>query len=352
MYPRVVVNVDHMSRNAKRVMELAPADMNFTVVAKVLHGQLDILKPFLEQTGITEIADAYIRNLRTYKDLPVTKWLIRLPMMSELADVVSYVDICFNSEITVIRALNEEAKKKGKRQKIVLMYELGDIREGCSKEELFEVISECITMSNIEVYGIASNLSCFGGVLHTVENMTEIRDLAREIEQTLDIKLQVVSVPNSSAIDMLEEGTIPEGINYLRMGEAIWCGYNPSYDTPIPGFYQDTFTLEAQIVEIKEKSSVPRGIVCMDSSGHTPEFMDLGIRKRALVAIGKQDIDVTALLPHDTKMQVLGGCSDYTLLDITDCEKDYRVGDVVSFTMRYFSVLRSMSSDFVEKVIV
>ena len=352
MYPRVIVNVRHMIHNAKKIKQLAPEGMHFSLVAKVLHGQTEILTPVLEQAEITDIADAYVRNLKTYKDLPVTKWLIRVPMMCELEDVVSYVDVCFNSELSTIRELNATAAKVGKIQKIVLMYELGDIREGCSKEELFSIIKECLSMSNIEVFGIAANLSCFGGVIHTVDNMTEIRDLAKEIETTFHIKLPAVSCPNSSAIDMLEGKTIPEGVNYLRMGEAIWCGYNPSYDKPIPGFYQDTVTLQAQIIEIKEKASVPRGILSMDSSGHTPEFEDKGIRKRALVAIGKQDVDIASLLPHDKQMEVLGGCSDYTLLDITDCDKAYKVGDIVEFTLRYFSVLRAMSSDFVEKVII
>lgn len=352
MYPRVIVNVNHMAHNAKKIKELAPEGMHFSLVAKVLHGQTAILQPVLEQAQITDIADAYVRNLKTYQDLPVTKWLIRVPMMSELAEVVRYVDVCFNSELSTIKALNEEAAKAGKVQKIALMYELGDIREGCSKEELFAIIEECLTMQNIEVFGIAANLSCFGGVIHTVDNMTEIRDLAREIEATFDIKLQAVSCPNSSAIDMLEGKTIPDGVNYLRMGEAIWCGYNPSYDEPIKGFYQDTVTLQAQIVEIKDKASVPRGILSMDSSGHTPEFEDMGIRKRALLAIGKQDVDMASLLPHDKQIKVLGGCSDYTLLDITDCDREYKVGDVVDFTLRYFSVLRAMSSDFVEKVII
>lgn len=352
MYPRIIVNVRHMAYNAKKIKELAPEGMHFALVAKVLHGQTEILQPVLEQAGITDIADAYVRNLRTYKDLPVTKWLIRVPMLCELADVVSYVDVCFNSEISTIRALDAEAAKVGKVQKIALMYELGDIREGCSKEELFAIIKECLTMKNIEVFGIAANLSCFGGVVHTIDNMTEIRDLAREIETFFDIRLQAVSCPNSSAIDMLEGKTIPEGVNYLRMGEAIWCGYNPSYDEPIRGFYQDTVTLQAQIVEIKEKASVPRGVLSMDSSGHTPEFLDRGIRKRALLAIGKQDVDMASLLPHDKQIEVLGGCSDYTLLDITDCDRSYQVGDVVDFTPRYFSVLRAMSSDYVEKVIM
>lgn len=352
MYPRIVVNVKHMAYNAKKIKELAPEGMHFTLVAKVLHGQTEILEPVLKQAEITEIADAYVRNLKAYHALPVTKWLIRVPMLCELSDVVTYVDVCFQSELVTIRALNEEARKQGKRKKIVLVYELGDIREGCLREELFALVRECLSLSNIEVYGLAANLSCFGGVIHTVENMTEIRDLACEIETKFHIKLQAVSCLNSSAMDLVMERAIPEGINYLRMGEAIWCGYNPSYDKPIEGFYQDTVTLQAQIVEIKNKSSVPRGILSMDSSGHTPEFLDKGVRTRALLAIGKQDIDIGALLPHDTQVEVLGGCSDYTVLDITNCDREYKVGDVMEFTLRYFSVLRAMSSDFVEKVIL
>ena len=56
--------------------------------------------------------------------------LIRIPMISEAEDVVRYTDISLNSEIKVAKALSKEAIKMGKIHEIILMVDVGDLREG------------------------------------------------------------------------------------------------------------------------------------------------------------------------------------------------------------------------------
>ena len=90
----------------------------------------------------------------------------------------------------------------------------------------------------------------------------------------------------------------------------------------------------------------------LDAFGHEPVFVDRGVRKRALIAIGKQDIVNESLNPVDKDMIVLGGSSDHTILDISDCQKDYQVGDIVEFTLDYVGVLITCTSEYVDVEII
>jgi predicted amino acid racemase len=47
---------------------------------------------------------------------------------------------------------------------------------------------------------------------------------------------------------------------------------------------------------------------------------------------------------------VLGGSSDHLLLDLTDATHKYKVGDVLTFKVGYGSMLKAMTSPYVEKV--
>lgn len=352
MYPEVEVNIGNIVDNVSKVEKIAGPNRSLTLVTKLLAGNVDIVKKIIERTEIKDIADSHIENLRDCRDIPVKKWLIREPGLSEIELVVEYADISFNSELDTIKALNEEAKKQNKVHKVILTYELGDLREGCNKEELFTLIEECLKLENIEIYGVGSNLSCYGGIIPTQDNMTELKELSTDIINKFNINLQVVSGANTSAIPMLKANKIPQEINNIRIGEAILCGYNTAFSEEIEGFNLDTFVLRAEIVEIKDKQSIPRGICLVDAAGNKPEFEDRGIRTRAIIAIGNEEINVSEIKPKDKSIMVLGGCSNYTILDITDSKKKYKIGDIVEFNMSYFSILKAMISRYVNKEII
>lgn len=352
MYPKLEINTNDIINNFYKIKSMCNKNCNITLVTKMLSGNFEVVNKIIKETNISDIADAHIYNMKYYADLPVRKWLIRQPGISEIEDVVKYVDISFNSELVILEKLNSEAKKQNKIHNVLLTYELGDLREGCNKEELYGLIKETKKLENIKVLGISANLSCYGGVIPTKENMAELKKLAEDIEKDLDFKIEILSAPNTSAIPMIKNGEIPEKINSMRIGEAILCGYNTSYDQKIDGCSSDTFLIKAEIVEVKNKPSVPRGTIYVNAEGNKPQFEDLGIRKKALISLGNEDINITELLPKDKKIKVLGGCSNYTVLDVTDCDKDYKVGDIITFNIKYFSILKAMSSKYVEKEIL
>ena len=229
----------------------------------------------------------------------------------------------------------------------------GDLREGCLKNDLIEILKKSLLLSNIKVYGIGVNLSCFGEILPDENNMRELENLVISLEQKFNFKFDVISGGNSSSFLMLNSGNLPVSINNLRFGESIFLGNVPCFEKKIEGLHYDNFILEVQIIEIKEKPSVPWGMVGKyNSFGESVCFVDNGIRKRAIVALGKQDIRLNSITPLDNNIIVLGGSSDHIILDVTDSSYNYKLGDIIKFRLNYSGVLSCMASDFIEKEIV
>ena len=267
-------------------------------------------------------------------------------MHDEAAEVIKYVDLSFNSELSTIRLLNEEAKKAGLVHNVLLMIDLGDLREGIffkDEDQIFAAVEEILSLSNIKLHGIGVNLTCYGAIIPKYDNLSQLADLAARIEARYDIKLNMVSGGNSSSIYLIEKGQLPGGINNLRLGEAFLLGNDTAYETKLPGTTGDTLILEAQIVELKEKPSLPIGEVGVDAFGHKPYYEDRGIIKRAIIAIGKQDTELDSMTPLDEKIDILGGSSDHIILDVTGSDTEYKVGDIVRFTLNFFCCIYCMN---------
>ena len=52
-----------------------------------------------------------------------------------------------------------------------------------------------------------------------------------------------------------------------------------------------------------------------------PVFQDRGIRRRALLAVGRQDIEPDGLSPLTRGVEILGASSDHLVCDIEDAEE-------------------------------
>lgn len=195
------------------------------------------------------------------------------------------------------------------------------------------------------------NLTCYGGVIPKYDILYTLTELKNTIESKYNIELDIISGGNSSTVYLLNE-ELPKEINNLRLGESIILGRESAYQKLIEGTDQNPFTLEAEIIEVKEKPSVPTGEIGKDAFGQTPTFVDRGVRKRILCAVGKQDIDLETLFPTDKDLIILGGSSDHLIIDGSDSKNHYKVGDILSFHMQYVSMLRIMTSEYIEKHVI
>lgn len=350
-YPSLNIDLTKLEHNTRLLVEkCSTKDITVAAVSKVFCAIPELVQALIDG-GTSYVADSRIENLKRIKHLNIPKMLLRIPMLSQVDDVVEYADISLNSEYVVIKALSEAAIKKGIVHDIILMIDLGDLREGVWMDEAVEYVGKLTDLKGVNLKGIGTNLTCYGAVIPKVDNLTNLINIAREIENKYNIKLDIISGGNSSSIYLMDNNTIPKGINNLRFGESVVLGNETAYGARIEGSHNDCFTLSAEIVELKEKPSIPIGEIGVDAFGTKPVFEDRGIRKRAIVAAGKQDVKVDGLTPIDDRLIILGASSDHMIIDVTDSEKDYKVGDVIDFLLDYGALLALSTSGYVHKVI-
>lgn len=351
-YPALKVNLKKIEANTRLLVEKCAAhNIKVSAVTKVFCGLPQIAEA-IAKGGAAYLADSRVENLKKMRHINLPKVLLRIPMLSQVKEVVEFADISLNSEYEVIKALSDESLKKGKCHDIILMVDLGDLREGVWADEAVDYAGKILELKGVRLIGIGTNLTCYGAVIPKVDNLSRLVEIAENIEKKYGIELNIISGGNSSSIYLVENGTIPRGINNLRLGESIVLGNETAYGNRIEGTYNDCFTLCAEIIELKEKQSVPIGEIGVDAFGNKPTYVDRGIRKRAILAIGKQDVRIDGLTPIDERIIILGASSDHMIVDVTDCEKDYSIGDIIEFTMDYGALLAASTSDYVNKVIV
>ena len=361
MYPRLLIDLNKLKSNLDAVAKITKEQggCSLMIVTKGLCADPEMAKMVANHPAVDFMADSRVMNIKTYADEARKNGkmtvLLRIPMHAEAADVVKYVDLSFNSELSTIRLLDEEAGKIGVKHNVLLMIDLGDLREGIfyqNEDQIFGAVEEILKMKNINLYGIGVNLTCYGAIIPKNDNLSNLVAIARKIEDKFGIKLNMISGGNSSSIYLIGRGELPEGINNLRLGESFLLGNDTAYGTKLPGTVSDTLILEAQIVELKEKPSLPIGEVGVDAFGQKPYYEDRGIIKRAIIAIGKQDTDIDSMEPLDAQIDILGGSSDHIILDVTKSEREYKVGDVVRFLLGYGGMLKTATSPYVEKVYI
>lgn len=355
-YPLLDINLHSIYENAKTIVNLCMKhDISVAGVFKGIGGNIDVAKKMID-AGCKYIASSRIEQLAHAKKSigDCETMLLRLPMFCEIDDAILYADISLNSEFSTIMRIEEECEKLGKKHKVVMMADLGDLREGYIDYD--ELIDTAIMiereLKNVELAGVGTNLGCYGSIKPTVENLGLLCDIAQKIENAIGRELEIISGGATSSLPLVLSGEIPKKINNLRVGEAILNNMDLPliWGFEILGMNQDTLRLRAQIIEIKEKPSHPIGEIFIDAFGNKPHYEDIGVRKRALLGVGRQDFSqYDKLIPEDTAIKVIGSSSDHLIIDITDSSEEYKVGDIISFKLFYGPMLYLSSSDYVNK---
>lgn len=349
MYPRINIDLNRLKENCILMKNLAKnngIDIIMPVV-KVVAGDIKVANVFVD-AGFGTLSDSRLENLKMYHSLAAKKLLLRLPALSQIKDVITFSDISLNSELETVLALDIEAKRQNKKHEIIFMFDLGDLREGVFyKDKYLEDIKHIIKLENIILKGIGTNLTCYGGVVPSKEILQRLVEIKENIEKTFGINLEIISGGNSSSVFLFDKNEIPSEINSLRIGEAIFFGKETAYSTMIHGFNHSIFTLEAEIIECKTKPSFPDGEMSINSFGEKVEIEDKGLMKRAILGIGKQDVQLNNFFPIDNRISIIGGSSDHLIMDITNT--DYKLGDIVKFEVNYPGLLHLMNSPYIER---
>jgi predicted amino acid racemase len=349
--PYLKIKLDKIIENTREIVAWAGKNqIKIIGVTKGVCGDPQVAQAMV-RGGVSGLADSRIENIKRLKNygFKVPLFLLRIPMLSEVSKVIRHVDISLNSQLEVIFALNDEAKKRNKVHKIILMMDLGDRREGILPNDLRQTLckikEEC---SNIEMIGLGTNLACFGGVLPTKENMEQLISLTNLAEDILAKKLEIISAGNSSSLPLMQESKLPKRINQLRIGESILLGRNLITGKPFSELNSDTFILGAEIMELKMKGALPEMPQGPNAFGEEVDFKRKGVRKRAILGIGRQDISPSGLSSCISGVDIEGGSSDHLIIDITEAEKDLEVGNILEFKVDYRALLKSTTSPYVD----
>ena len=354
--PYLEIDLKKVLHNAKTLKQaLDSKKISIIGITKVTLGNPTIAKT-LVQAGINYLGDSRIGNIMRMRNAGVDAnfMLIRNPSLSELPLVIKYADISLNSELQTIEKLSEEALQQDKNHGVILMVEMGDLREGIMPKDLENVVRNVLKLKNIELLGIGTNLKCFAGVLPNENNMNEFSEIAGKLQEKFELNFQFISGGNSANYDWIMSTNENGLINNLRIGTVMLLGVEGIKEEPIPNFYQDTFTFVAEIVEIKKKPLYPKGKVTTNAFGEPSIFQNInkskeGHRNHALLNAGRQDVQEKGLFPKDD-VEILSASSDYIIVDLK--ENSFKLGDELRFNVNYEALLGAMTSPYISKVFI
>lgn len=328
-------------------------EIQWAVVTKMLCGNKQYLEELLK-FDIKQVCDSRISNLRIIKEInpKVETLYIKPPAKRMIRSIVRYADISMNTEIETIKLLSKEAEKQKKTHKIIIMIELGELREGIMRDNLMEFYSQVFNLSNIEVVGIGTNLSCLYGVLPNQDKLIQLSLYEQLIEAKFNKTIDFVSGGSSVTIPLIFQNALPKGINHFRVGETLFLGTDVYNNNVFEKMETDVFMLYAEIIELIEKPQIPNGEMGTNVEGLSTTFDDNLIGKtsyRALIDIGLLDIDKKHIHPVDTNCSIVGGSSDMFVLDLLKNTKEYKVGDLLEFKLDYMGILKILNSKYIDK---
>ena len=357
-YPCLEIDTELIYQNARILRELClKRGIEPTAVVKGYNG-LPAITQAIVKAGFTRLASSRLSHLRQIREqgLKLQTLALRIPMLSEIAELVQCADISLNSQWPTLAAINAEAEKQGKMHQVILMRDLGDLREGVIDADEFLHLAQRVEANcpRLRLIGIGVNLTCYGSVIPSTENLSQLVAEARQIERMLGRKLEIISGGSTSTLPLLVNGGLPEGITDLRLGEALIvpCDLLGYWQCAVPGLSNRTLLLKAEIIEIGDKPTMPHGQQGVNAFGSYSRYQDRGIRRRALLALGVYDVgDIDKLIPLDADIHILGGSSDHLIIDIEDSPQDYQLGDIIPFELHYQAMLFATGSEMVHKII-
>ncbi len=328
-------------------------NIEWSVVAKVLCGHREYLSALMD-LGIQQICDSRLDNLKTIKSInpDIETVFIKPPTQRSARRIVEYADVSFNTELETIKRLSEAATKAKKLHKIVIMIELGELREGVMREQFIDFYAQVFRLPNIEVAGIGTNLTCMYGVLPNHDKLIQLSLYTQLVEAKFNRKIPYISGGASVTIPLIDRGLLPKGINHFRVGETLFLGTDVYNSQPFPHLHHDVFKLYAEIIELNEKPLIPIGEMGQNLSGQLAQFdpsLEGSSTQRAIVDLGLLDVEEGHIAPVDNEIQIAGASSDMIVLDLGENPQNLQVGDLVEFRMDYMGLLRIMNSHYVSK---
>lgn len=350
----ITLNVEKLKSNFEYLDKLfKKKNIQWSVVTKMLCGNRDYLQELLK-LNIKQVCDSRVSNLKRIKQInpEIETIYIKPPAKRAVKSIVQYADISMNTEVETIKLLSEEAQKQDRIHKVIIMIEMGELREGIMRDDLIDFYHQIFKLKNIQVVGIGTNLSCLYGVLPNHDKLIQLSLYQQLIEAKFNKKMQYVSGGSSVTIPLIFKNLLPKGINHFRVGETLYLGTDVYNNKPLKKMATDAFLLYAEIIELIEKPQKPDGEMGTNVDGNSVTFDESLAGKtsyRALIDIGLLDVDEKHLMPNDPNISIVGCSSDMFVIDLDDNIKNYKVGDLLEFKLDYMGTLRILNSKYIDK---
>ncbi len=350
----IALDLQKLNNNYKFLNNLFnKREIEWSVVTKLLCGY----RPYLEELlklGVNQVCDSMLSNLKSIKSLnsQIETIYIKPPAKNYISGVVKYADISLNTEIQTIELLSLEAVKQSKIHKVIIMIEMGELREGVMHHNFLSFYEKIFKLPNIEVVGIGTNLNCMYGVLPSHDKLIQLTLYAQLLNAKYGEKIKYISGGSSVTIPLILRSLLPKGINHFRVGESLFLGSDTYGGGTFEGMESGLFQLFGQIVELKKKPKVPIGELGRNMEGDKMEFPEEEEGEssyRAVVDIGLLEVDGSDIYPKERSIEVVGSSSDVSVINLGENEKRYKVGDFIEFEMNYPGILRMMSSKYIDK---
>jgi predicted amino acid racemase len=355
---RVIINLSALRHNLRTVDGwMSRHGASWTLVTKLLCGHEDTLRA-LHALGVRSVGETRLDNLKAVRsiDPDVESWYLRVPSRSSVEGVARYCDVSLNSEREIIHLLNKQSGQLGKTHRVVVMIELGDLREGILPGSLVEFYNHIFELPNIEVVGVGANLGCLAGAVPTIDQFMQLVLYRELLELKFDRKLHLVSAGTSATLPMVLDGQLPKTVNHFRIGESVFLGTDLINGGRLAELRDDAVILEAEVIEVKRKSLVPMtetaaNVAPFGSEVVGDDFVPGQRGYRALVGIGQLDTDVAGLTPENPNHQIAGASSDITVVNIGESPGGIGVGNTIRFRPNYAATVRLMSNQYISKVV-
>ena len=350
----IVLNRKKLQENHQYLNRLfSDNNIEWGVVSKVFCGSKTYLKEIID-LGVQQMCDSRITNLKIIKSLNpgIETVFIKPPAKRYISSIVKYADASFNTEFETIKMLSDEAVRQNKMHKIIIMIELGELREGVMREEFIDFYEKVFKLHNIEVAGLGTNLTCMYGVLPSQDKLLQLCLYAQLIEAKFHRGIPYITGGSSVTIPLIARGLLPKAVNHFRVGETLFLGTDVYNSTPNPDMHQDVFKQYAEIIELREKPMVPDGNLGHNVSGDTLQFEgdENSSSHRAIIDIGLLDVEESHIRPVDIDLKIVGSSSDMMVVDLGANAAQYKVGSLIAFNLSYMGILRLMNCDYVDKL--
>ncbi len=360
----LVINTKDIVDNIKKISDyLNKHNKEWSLITKVFSGDVNFLKAILKDDilqNIHSVGDSRLSSLKNLKKVnPHMKTIyIKPPAAKYAEDIVKYADISSNSSLSTIKALNKAARKQDKIHEIIIMIELGELREGVKRADFMEFYENVFDLSNIEVIGLGSNLGCMYGVEPTFDKLLQLCLYKELIQAKFNKTIDLVSGGSSITLPLLGRNSVPPDMNHFRIGEAAFFGTSPLDNSQFKDLSTSAFEFYANIIELEKKKIVPDGIISDGNVGHTADFDDNHLKRttnKAILDFGLIDVDDKEIEPVDKNIKFVGITSDLLVVDLgknqnRNGNKKYSIGDKIEYKLSYMGVARLLNSKFIEKI--